>query len=80
MVEGIKESLDGAVRLQFSANDSISKYLEQMKENKDKDAMDIMAGIDHRERDRFQSLLDMFLAERFADEHRDKLSAFDIDK
>lgn len=71
---------EGEIRYQFDANDSISKYLEQMKENKDKDSMDIMAGIDHREKERFQPLIDTFLAERFADEHRDKLSAFDIDK
>ena len=44
-VKGIKEWEDGEVRLQFDANDTISKYLEQMRENKDKDSMDIMADI-----------------------------------
>ena len=33
------------VQIKFDPNDQISKYLERMKMNKDKDAMEIMASI-----------------------------------
>ena len=35
--------------LTFDPNDQISKYLEQMRHNRDKDAMEIIAGIEKRE-------------------------------
>ena len=40
----LDEHGDG-VQIRFDPNDQISKYLERMRMNKDKDAMEIMAGI-----------------------------------
>ena len=40
------------VRLEFSANDQISKYLERMRENRGKDAMEIVEAIEKREQGR----------------------------
>ena len=36
-------------KLEFEANDQISKYLERMRENRGKDAMEIVEAIEKRE-------------------------------
>ena len=41
-------------------NDQISKYLEMMRENRDKDHMEIVDGIEQREKRRRSSLLEDF--------------------
>ena len=41
-------------------NDQISKYLEMMRENRDKDHMEIVDGIEQREKRRRSNLLEDF--------------------
>ena len=51
-----------------------------MKQNRNKDAMEIVEGIEERELTRRTNLLELFLAERFASQNRDSLNKFDLDK
>ena len=69
-----------SVHLTFEEGDQISKYLEQLKMNKDKNHLEIMAGIEQREKQREASLMAVHLAERQADMRREQLSSFDIQK
>lgn len=71
---------EDAVKLEFTQHDQISQYLERLKQNKNKDAMEIVEGIEERELTRRTNLLELFLAERFASKNRDSLNKFDLDK
>ena len=71
---------NGSLKLDFQEEDQISKYLERMKENRGKDAMEIVDNIEQREAKRRQELLDLYFAERFSSTNRDKLSQFDLEK
>ncbi len=51
-----------------------------MRNNRDKDAIEIMANIEQREAKREPQLMEEFMAGKFADRNKDQLNKFDIDK
>ena len=44
-----EDDYDVSAKLEFAENDQISKYLERMRENRGKDAMEIVEAIEKRE-------------------------------
>ena len=48
-----------SVNLTFEDGDQITKYLERLKNNKDKSAVEIMAGIEQREKMREPLLMEL---------------------
>jgi len=51
-----------------------------MQESKGKSALEIMAGIEKREKQREPQLMALHLAMQSAERHKEKLNTFDIEK
>ena len=72
--------VNDSVNLTFEEGDQITKYLERLKGNKDKSALEIISGIEQREKQREPLLMAMHQAMRQATGGKDQLNSFDIQK